>query len=207
MKLYHSFGSCSTSCHITLEESGLKYEAIEVDWDNPKDSNVELVSKLNPLGTLPVFITDQGKQLDQNIAIQVYIADLVPEKKLLPPVGTIERAEAMNWLSWVASDFHKAIGGMFSIGAISSDSAVQEIIRKHMLNKANEQLRYLESKLEGRKYLMGDQFITADAYAFVVIGWTKWLNIPITSYKNIQDYIERIRARPAVASVLKTGEE
>jgi glutathione S-transferase len=51
MKLYYSAGSCSTSCHITLEESGLKYEAIEIDWDNASDPNLALTAKLNPLGT------------------------------------------------------------------------------------------------------------------------------------------------------------
>src|SRR4051812_37233775 len=89
MKLYYSAGSCSTSCHITLEESGLKYEAIPIDWDNASDPNVAVVTKLNPLGTLPVFITDEGKQLDQNIAIHTYVADKAAGKNLLPLVGTV----------------------------------------------------------------------------------------------------------------------
>src|SRR3954464_7385082 len=93
MKLYYSAGSCSTSCHITLEESGLKYEAIEVDWDNKSDPNISVVTKLNPLGTLPILVTDDGNQLDQNLAIHTYIADLAPDKKLLPKVGTFERAQ------------------------------------------------------------------------------------------------------------------
>src|SRR5580704_6162401 len=103
MKLYYSAGSCSTSCHLTLEESGLKYEAIEVDWDNPSDPNVSLVSKLNSLGTLPILITDEGKQLDQNLAIHVYVADKAQGRNLLPPSGTVERAEALNWLSFICS--------------------------------------------------------------------------------------------------------
>src|ERR1700721_599576 len=101
MKLYYSAGSCSTSCHITLEESGLKYEAIEVDWDNASDANIPAGSKLNPLGTLPILITDDGKQLDQNLAIHAYVAELATGKGLLPQSGTVERAEALNWLSFV----------------------------------------------------------------------------------------------------------
>src|SRR4051812_34401540 len=112
MKLYYSAGSCSTSCHITLEESGLKYDAIEVDFDNASDPNVALVSKLNALGTLPILITDDGKQLDQNLAIHTYIADKAPGKNLLPAEGTYERAEALNWLSFVCSDLHKGIGAL-----------------------------------------------------------------------------------------------
>jgi glutathione S-transferase len=203
MKLYYSAGSCSTSCHITLEESGLKYEAVEVDFDNASDPNLAVTAKLNPLGTLPILVTDDGKQLDQNLAIHTYIADQAADKKLLPPMGTFERAEAMNWLSFVASDLHKGIGALFSVEGISQDKTTQETVRKYMTDKAKGYLSYMDSKLTGKDYLMGKNFSPADAYAFVVTGWTKWLEIPLTPYKNIQAYMARIAARPAVAKVLK----
>lgn len=203
MKLYYSAGSCSTSCHITLEESGLKYEAVEVDWDNASDPNVAVVTRLNPLGTLPIMITHDEKQLDQNIAIHTYIADQVPGKKLLPEVGTTERALAMNWLSFVASDLHKSIGGLFSVPAISPDKNIQSVARKYMIERANQYLNYMDSNLSGKDYLMGDTFTVADAYAYVVTGWTKWLEIPLTPYAQIQKYLARIASRPAVAKVLR----
>ncbi len=203
MKLYYSAGSCSTSCHIVLEESGLRYEAIAVDWDNANDPNVALVTKLNPLGTLPIFLTDQGKQLDQNLAIQNYVADQAPDKKLLPAAGTLERAEALNWLSFVAADLHKSVGALFSLPYISQDNAIREKVKTFMLGKANETIAYMDAKLAGNDYLMGKTFTAADAYAFVVLGWTKWLEIPLTPYKNIQSYLARVAARPAVAKVLK----
>jgi len=203
MKLYYSAGSCSTSCHITLEESGLKYEAVEVDWDNASDENVALIAKLNPLGTLPVFIAENGKQLDQNLAIHTYVAEHAPDKKLLPPAGTFERAEAMNWLSFVAADLHKSIGALFSLEAMSSDKDVQTNLRKYIVAKVNENLSYMDARLEGRDYLMGKTFTPADAYAFVVTGWTRWFEIPLSPYKNIQAFMARVAARPAVAKVLK----
>lgn len=203
MKLYYSAGSCSTSCHIVLEESGLKYELVEVDFDNDKDPNTALIQKLNSLGTLPIFLTDDGKQLDQNLSIQVYVADKAPGKNLLPPSGTLERAQALNWLSFVCSDLHKGIGGMFGIPYMSEDKKIQEVIRTSMVAKANQYISYVESNLEGKDYLMGKQFTVADAYAFVVLNWTKYLEVPLTPYKNIQAYLARVAARPAVAKVLK----
>lgn len=203
MKLYYSAGSCSTSCHITLEESGLKYEAVEVNFENESDPNVALVGKLNPLGTLPVFVTDDGKQLDQNLSIHTYVADLAKNRALLPPHGSFERAEAMNWLSFVASDLHKSIGGLFSVASISSDPTIQSAVRKYGVSKANECLDYLNTSLGGKDYLMGKDFTPADAYAFVVVGWTKWLEIPLTPYSNIEKFMARVAARPAVAKVLK----
>lgn len=203
MKLYYSSGSCSTSCHISLEEAGLRYEAIEVDFDNPSDPNLALTQKLNSLKTLPVFITDDGKQLDQNLAILTYIAEKAPEKKLLPPAGTFERFEALNFLSFVAADMHKAIGAMFGLAAYQNDKETQTKVRQTMLVRANETLDYLNSRLKGRSYIMGDQFTVVDPYAFVVASWTKYLDISLAPYPNIQAYLTRMASRPAVAKVLK----
>lgn len=203
MKLYYSPGSCSTSCHITLEESGLPYEALKVDYDNANDENLKLTAKLNPLGTLPILITDDGKQLDQNISIHVYVAQKAPGKNLLPAQGTFEFTQAMNWLSFVAADLHKGIGALFALPAISGDKAIQSTVRKFYVDGANKYLKYLDDKLAGKDYLMGSTFTVADAYAFVVTGWTKWLDIPLTPYKNVEAYLARVAARPAVAKVLK----
>ena len=203
MKLYYSAGSCSMSCHIILEESGLKYEAIGIDFDNASDPNIAVIEKLNPLGTLPILITDDGKQLDQNLAIHTYVADLAPAKNLLPALGTYERAQAMNYLSFVAADLHKGIGALFGLAAYAHEPKTQELLKKNMLSKATEYLGYLDSKLAGKDYLMGSQFTPADAYAFTVTGWTKWLEIPLTPYKNVEAYMGRVASRPAVAKVLK----
>lgn len=203
MKLYYSAGSCSSSCHISLEEAGLKYELIEVDWDNASDPSVALIRKLNPLGTLPILITDDGKQIDQNIAIHLYIAEKAPQKNLLPAAGSFEHIQAVNWLSFIAADLHKSVGGMFGIPHMSPDKSFQETARKFMLVRANETIGYLNDKLAGKDYIMGKNFTVADSYAYVVLSWTKYLEIPLSPYKNVQDYMARVEARPAVAKVLK----
>jgi len=203
MKLYYSPGSCSMSCHITLEESGLKYEAIQVNFDNANDPNLALVEKMNPLGTLPIFITDEGKQLDQNLAIHAYVAAKAQEKNLLPKPGTIEYAEALNLLSFVAADLHKGVGGMFGLAAYEGDKDTQGKVRKNMFARASEYLKYVDTKVTGHDYLMGTTFTAVDAYAFTVLSWTKHLDISLVPYPNAEKYIARVAARPAVARVLK----
>jgi glutathione S-transferase len=203
MKLYYSSGSCSMSCHITLEESGLKYEAIQVDFDNANDPNVALVMKMNPLGTLPILITDHGQQIDQNLAIHAYVAEMAPTKHLLPKAGTTDFISALNMLSFVAADLHKSVGGLFSLAAYESDKDTQAKVRAVLLPRANECLQYLDTKLEGKSYLMGETFSAVDAYAFTVTSWTKYLDVSIAGYTNLDKYMTRVAARPAVAHVLK----
>ena len=203
MKLYYSAGSCSTCCHIALEESGLKHEVIGVDWDQASDPNLALVTKLNPLGTLPILTLDNGKVLSQNLSILSYIAAQAPEKNLLPAAGTFEHFEAMNWLSFVASDLHKSVGGLFGVQSYSTDPAKQAEFRTWALANATKNLSYLNQNLAGKDYLMGKQFTVADSYAFIVTGWTKWLDIPLAPYANLTGYMNRIMERPAVQKVFK----
>jgi glutathione S-transferase len=203
MKLYYSAGSCSTSCHITLEESGLKYEAVGVDWDNPADPNVEMVVRLNPLGTLPIFVTDDGAQLDQNVAIHTYVAEKAPAAGLLPAAGTIERARAMNWLSFVASDLHKSFSPLFGLSAIVEGEKSQAEVRRWAVNNVKANLEYLDKHLAKSEFITGSNFTVVDAYAFVVISWCKWVEIPTTPYRNVEAFLGRVLARPAVQRVLK----
>ena len=203
MKLYYSAGSCSTSCHVVLEESGLPYEALCVDWDHPTESHAKEALKLNPLGTLPVLVTDEGKVLSQNVAIQTYVADRAPDRRLLPSVGTVERAEAMNWLSFVAADLHKSFSPLFAVDSMTKDKAAQSEVRKWAHHGVNEYLNYLNQNLEGKDYLMGKNFTVADAYCFVVVGWSKWLEVSLEPYQNVQAYLARVSQRPAVKKVLK----
>lgn len=203
MKLYYSAGSCSTSCHISLEESGLPYEAIELDWDNASDPNLALVEKLNPMGTLPILVVEPGKVLNQNAAIHTHIADLAPSKGLLPKQGSFERAQALNWLSFVSSDLHKSFSAFFSLPAISSEKPIQSAVRQWALKNVDACFKTLDAHLAGKKYIMGDTFTVVDAYCFVVSNWSKWLQVPMNDYPNVNAYLARVFERPAIQKVYK----
>jgi glutathione S-transferase len=103
----------------------------------------------------------------------------------------------------VASDLHKSFGGIFAIPSISPDKNIQQTVRKYMVDTVNGYLTYLDKNLEGKDYLTGKNFTPADAYAFVVTGWSKWVEIPLTPYRNLQHFMTRVANRPAVDKVFK----
>jgi glutathione S-transferase len=201
MKLYYSAGSCSASCHIALEEAGMSYTPVEVSWD--KNQNVSELQKLNPLGVAPVAVLDDGKVLTQNIAILEMIADKMPGSHLLAEKGTWERANTLSWLSFVASDLHKAFGPLFRLDSVAKTDSSREDIRTFALNDINGYLAHVDKNLEGKDYITGKTFTVADCYLFVVTSWCKFLKIPTDSYKNLTQYMTRVYQRPAVQRVLK----
>jgi glutathione S-transferase len=64
-------------------------------------------------------------------------------------------------------------------------------------------LKWLDSELAGKQYLMGDTFSVADGYLFTVTNWAKPVGLDISSYANLLAYRERVGARPAVQAAMK----
>jgi glutathione S-transferase len=200
MKFYFSTATCSTACHIAIEELELEFTPIEVSWK--KNLNVAELNKLNPLGAVPVLVTDQGKTLTQNTAILEYLADQKPSAQLLDKQGTFERNETMSWVSFVASDLQKAFTPFFQAKNITASEASQKEIIDFYTKKLHDLLNYIEDKLTNKDYIMGKHFTIADAYLFTILGWTKWVKISTKDHKNISNYMKRVYDRPAVQKVL-----
>ena len=61
----------------------------------------------------------------------------------------------------------------------------------------------LDRHLADNEYLMGSRFSVADAYAFVVVTWTKPMKIGIAEWRNLNSYLDRIAARPKVREAMQ----
>ena len=62
---------------------------------------------------------------------------------------------------------------------------------------------YIEEKLTGRDYVLGQRFSIADAYLYNVLSWTPRVNLDITGYAAIQQFMARMQARPSVRASLE----
>jgi glutathione S-transferase len=196
MKLYYSPGACSLSPHIVLEESGLPFEPVLASTKTHKLQDGSDYYAISPKGYVPLLELDNGQRLSEGPAIVQYIADQVPAKKLAPASGTMERYRLQEWLNFITSELHKGIGGIFN-------AAMPEEAKQLMRDKAIGRLKWVDSQLEGKNYLMGDSFSVADAYLFTVTNWTKHTGIDISSLKNLDAFMTRMAARPAVQSAMK----
>ena len=96
LTLYYSPKACSLASHIALEESGLPYTAAAVNIRAQDHRRPEYL-KLNPSGTVPALGIDD-QVLTESQAILTYIADLVPERNLLPP-GYYDRQSLCDQLN------------------------------------------------------------------------------------------------------------
>ena len=107
MKLFYKPGACSLASHIALRESGLDFTLQGVDLAQKRLENGEDYLLINPKGQVPALLLDDDILLTEGVAIMQYIADQVPDRHLLAPVGSIARYQTLEWLNYVATELHK----------------------------------------------------------------------------------------------------
>ncbi len=196
MKLYFSPGACSLSPHIVLREAGLNFELEQVNLQTKKTKAGGDFLQVNPKGQVPVLQLDNGEILTEGPAIVQYIADQKPESGLAPPNGTMARYHTQEWLNFVTSELHKVFAPLFR------PTTPEEYVKITKENLANK-FAYLDKHLASRQYITGDKFTVADAYCFVIVGWSKYKNIDLAPYPNLKAYMDRIAARPKVQEAMK----
>ena len=197
MKLYYSPGACSLASHIALREAGLSFELVKVVGRGvPKTAGDEAYLDVTPKNYVPALRLDDGQVLTEGTAIMPYVADQVPAKNLAPAAGTLERYRLHEWFGYLNSEVHKAFGPFFTPGA--SDEAKQAA-RDNLGRKFD----FIVSQLGNRDYLLASGFSVADAYLFVLLGWTRIVNVDLAKWPVLAAYHARIAARPAVVESMK----
>ncbi|MGZ5129829.1 MAG: glutathione transferase GstA [Caldimonas sp.] len=191
MKLYYSPGACSLSPHIVLHESGLAFEPVLASTKTHKLQDGTDYYTINSKGYVPLLELDDGTRLSEGPVIVQYIADQVPAKKLAPAAGTMERYRLQEWLNFITSELHKGFGAIFNPAMPEEGKAV-------MRARVTDKLKWVDAQLEGKDYTMGAAFSVADAYLYTVTNWTKHTGIDISGLKNLNAFMARMTARPAV---------
>lgn len=189
---------------IALEEMGLSYEAHAIDIGNNETWTEEFLS-LNPNGKIPAIIDPQGPNgvplgLFESGAILLYLAE---KAGMLLPADMALRYETIQWVFFQMA----AIGPMFGQVGYFHKFAGRAIDDKRPLeryqNESKRLLGVLETRLDGRRWIMGDDYTIAD---ISLLGWVRNLIgfygagelVAFDTLKHVPAWLERGLARPAV---------
>lgn len=196
MKLYYSNGACSLSPHIVLRESGLPFTLVRASTKTHALDDGTDYYTINPKGSVPLLELDNGERLTEGPAIVQYIADQAPGKNLAPAAGTMPRYRVQEWLNFITSELHKGYSPLFNP---KTPEEYKPVAREILGRK----YAYVESQLAGKQYLMGDHFTVPDAYLFTVSTWAKHVGVDLSPFPNLQAFMARMSARPAVQAALE----
>jgi glutathione S-transferase len=128
MKLFYSPGACSLSPHILLREAGLSFTPVRVDLKTHKTEDGADFYAISAKGYVPALQLDDGSMLTEGVAIDLWIADQVPAAGLAPRDG-MDRYRMIELLTFIATELHKNMGGLFVPGL---PDATREMITQRL---------------------------------------------------------------------------
>lgn len=197
MKLFYTSGACSLSPHIVLREAGLSFELEKVDIRAKKTEHGADYFGVNPKGYVPALQLDEGGLLTEGPAIVQYLADKVPEKKLAPANGTLERYRLQELLNFISTELHKGYSPLFN-------PAFPEEGKQIYRERLGQRYKLVEGMLAAKgPYLLGENFTVADAYFFTVTNWAPTVKVNLESFPAVLAYQARVAARPSVQAAMK----
>lgn len=195
MKLFYKPGACSLASHIALRESGLDFTLQGVDLMHKRLENGDDYLQINPKGQVPALLLDDDILLTEGVAIMQYIADQVPDRQLLAPVGSVARYQTLEWLNYVATELHKGFTPLFR-------PDTPEDYKPTARAQLEKKLQYVDGSFADKQWLNGHRFTIADGYLFTVLRWAYALKLDMTGYPHIAVWMQHMAARPSVAAAL-----
>jgi glutathione S-transferase len=193
--LYFSPGACSFSPHLALREAGLEFALERVNLGAKKTSNGDDFTAINAKGYVPALRLPTGELLTEGPAIVQWIADQAPEKNLACKPGTLERARVQEWLTFIGTELHKGFSPLFDRSATDD----MKVAAKARIAK---RLDYVNAFLEGKSFLVAEQFTVADGYLFTVLQWAGHVGIDLATWPQVQAFHARVGARDTVKAAI-----
>ena len=201
--LYHGWLSpFSRKVRIALGEKGVDFcLIIEKEWER----RLEFL-EMNPAGTVPVLVTNEGIALSHSQSICEYIDENTSGESLLGG-DLYQRAEVRRLTSWFDEKFYKEVtanlvGEKLFKRCMGMGEPDSNSIRAGHQNLAIH-LDYIIWITERRRWLAGSNFSLADIAAAAQISCIDYLgDVPWKNFSGAKDWYARVKSRPSFRSIL-----
>jgi GST-like protein len=201
IELYTSPTPNGYKVSIMLEEIGLDYTVHPIDLAKGEQKTPEFLA-MNPNGRIPVIVDHEQDDfvVFESGAILIYLAE---KSGQLLPREEKARSRVLQWL-------------MFQMGGVGPMMGQANVFFRYFPEKIPAAIhRYqhegrrlfevLDRQLSGREYLCDDYSI-ADVATWPWAVTHEWSGIDVDGLDHLQDWLERVARRPAVARGRKIPE-
>ena len=194
IKIFHAPGSRSVRIIWLLEELGLDYELEVLKRGEVNEAFIEA----SPFSKLPTII-DGEVVMSESVAIVQYILQKYGEGRLEPDHDSNQYAEYLQWLNFGESVLIDPIVSILINKVFRPEEHRHEYSVQSAEKSFAKMIKTLNSIMEGRTYIMGDDFTAAD----IINGYTLRLadNLKLLpgepGTENVVNYFKSLASREA----------
>jgi glutathione S-transferase len=199
MKLVYAPNTCALGIHLLLEEIGLAYAPVAVDFTRREQYGPEFVA-LNPKSKVPVLVRDDGSVLTELPAIAFYLARLNPSLGLLP-VGLEGEIRALELLEYLVGTVHmRGYTRLIRPNFFTANAADEPAVRAAGHEVVTKAFALLAPILGDQHFMLG-RFGIVDCVMFFLEYWARHrCEVPLPA--NLDAHFDRLMARPAAQRTL-----
>ena len=176
LTFYFAPGSSSMAAHIALHEVGAAFDPRPLSFARKENRDPAYLA-LNPEGKVPTLLVDD-RPITEVAGILFYLAKRFPAASLLPRSDIEAEAQAVSWMSFIASTIHPA--------------------RRQGIEHARSIYALADTRLGDREWAIGTYSI-ADIHLFRLYWRFSHALAPVPGeFPNLDAHYQRMMARPAV---------
>lgn len=202
MQLYYAPNTISIAVAIALEETGLDYDKVPVDFANAEQTKAAY-KQINPKGRVPALAVEGGI-LTETGALLEFVAATAPDAGLVPddPVLAARMREVMFYLASTmhVNHAHKMRGARWA-DKKPSWKDMKEKVPQTMAASC----KYIEANGLRGPFVLGEQISIADCYLYVVCSWLEGDGVDVSAFPKIVAFREAMEARASVQAVRAAG--
>ena len=210
MKLYDfSLAPNPRRVRIFLAEKGIEVPSVQINTREAEQFS-DAYQAVNPNGTIPALELDDGTCISESVAICRYFEETNPEPPLMGRDAK-EKAVIEMWNRHVELDGFQAASEAVrnalplfeDRGLAGMPSGVPQI--PALVERGKQTIarffKKIDAQLEGNKFLAGDTFSIADITCFVMVDFSKRIEIEIPSdCQNVARWYAEVAARPSASA-------
>lgn len=185
---------------IALEEMGLEYKIFPINILENDQFQPDFL-RISPNNKIPAIVDQDGSRGEpisvfESGAILQYLGR---KTGLFYPDDEQQRVEVEQWLMWQMGGLGPMLGQNHHFSRFAPERIPYATDR--YVNETKRLYGVLNKQLIGQKYVAGEYSIADMA----ILPWVlrhEWQQIDLADYPEVQEYVTRLTARPAVQRAL-----
>jgi glutathione S-transferase len=180
---------------LFMQYKGIELPTTQIDMRAQAHREPEFLA-INPLGTLPALLTDEGVLLTEVIAICDYLESLYPERPLMGG-GALQRALVLSWDHRIFTSIYEAFAEIlrnrspaFANRALPGPIDIEQIpeLEARGRHRFRASLKLFDEELGDKPFFCGDALTLADIDLLVAVDVASWVK------ESVPDSCRRLHA-------------
>jgi len=187
MILYTAEASIGVVSHIAMEESGLDYELVALDFSKKEQASAEYL-KVNSKARVPSLKVAEGI-ITETPAILNYLAQVAPESPLGLPADLYQQARIQSFNAYLCSTVHVAHAHKKRGSRWVDDLAAQKAMTDNVPNTMAACFKMIETEMFEGPWVH---------YLYRISSWAEGDGVDISNYPKIHAHLNAMSERESV---------